>query len=306
MTPAQASKGRLVVCPTPIGNLKDVTLRVIAALTDADLIACEDTRHTRPLLDRHGITTPALSFHEHNEAARASELTDRIAAGAIVALVSDAGTPLISDPGFQLVRSCIAAGLPLEVLPGPSSVITALVASGLPASTWRFLGFLPRRPGPELEALLAANDETLLAFESPRRLSRTLSLIASLDAERPLAVCRELTKIHEEVRRGSARELASHYTSSGPGGSALRGEIVLVIAPAPEPEPRLEEALEALTELIAAGSRTRPAASVVARLTRTRPNDLYRALNDPGRSASHPSDDAPPSPAAGGRPRRGQ
>jgi 16S rRNA (cytidine1402-2'-O)-methyltransferase len=136
--------GRLVVCPTPIGNLEDVTLRVLAALRDADVIACEDTRRTRVLLDRYGVGGTLVSYHEHNEAARASELVGRMTAGAVVALVSDAGMPLVSDPGFVLVQASVAAGLEVEVLPGPSAVLSALVASALPADAWRFVGFLPR------------------------------------------------------------------------------------------------------------------------------------------------------------------
>src|SRR5450759_5497490 len=144
MTPAGAAVGRLVVCPTPIGNLEDVTLRVLAALREADVVACEDTRHTRILLERHAIRATLVSFHEHNERARVGELVGRIRGGEVVALVSDAGTPLVSDPGFALVRACLAEGLEVEVLPGPSAVLTALVASGLPAERWRFAGFLPR------------------------------------------------------------------------------------------------------------------------------------------------------------------
>ena len=144
--------GRLVVCATPIGNLEDVTLRVLAALREADVVACEDTRRTRVLLDRYGVKARLVSYHEHNEAARASELVERMREGATVALVSDAGMPLVSDPGFLLVRGGVAAGLPVEVLPGPSAAITALVASGLPAAEWRFRGFLPRKRGELREA----------------------------------------------------------------------------------------------------------------------------------------------------------
>ncbi|HEX5852807.1 MAG TPA: 16S rRNA (cytidine(1402)-2'-O)-methyltransferase, partial [Solirubrobacteraceae bacterium] len=178
MNGTETPVGRLVVCPTPIGNLEDVTLRVLSTLADADVVACEDTRHTKVLLDRHSIRARTISVHEHNERARAEELAARIAAGTVVALVSDAGTPLVSDPGFALVRACLAAGLPVEVLPGPSSAMTALVASGLPCEIWRFVGFLPRARG-ELEALLANAAETLVAFESPRRLGGTLALLAA-------------------------------------------------------------------------------------------------------------------------------
>ncbi|HTU79697.1 MAG TPA: 16S rRNA (cytidine(1402)-2'-O)-methyltransferase [Solirubrobacteraceae bacterium] len=269
-----ASVGRLVVCPTPIGNLKDVTLRVLATLADADVVACEDTRHTRVLLARHGIAAPLLSVHEHNERARVAEVLGRVRAGALVALVSDAGTPLVSDPGFALVRGCIAAGLPLEVLPGPSAVVTALVASGLPAERWRFVGFLPRSRA-ELRELLAGASETLVAFESPRRLAATLELLAAHDPRRALAVCRELSKRHEEVRRAGAAELAEHYRAN-----PARGELVLVIGaatPAQASEARVREALAALAELIDAGARPRAAAGVVARLTGVRANELYRA-----------------------------
>jgi 16S rRNA (cytidine1402-2'-O)-methyltransferase len=199
-----AARGRLVVCPTPIGNLEDVTLRVLRALSEADVLACEDTRHTRILLDRHGIQAARLvSLHDHNERARAPELLARANAGAVIALVSDAGMPVISDPGFLLVRQCLAAGIAVEVLPGPSAVPVALVASGLPASHWCFVGFLPRKRG-QRERLLAEATETLVAFESPRRLSATLDMLALADPHRPIAVCRELTKLHEEVSRGTA------------------------------------------------------------------------------------------------------
>src|SRR5712691_10265614 len=167
------SAGRLVVCPTPIGNLEDVTLRVLSALRDADVVACEDTRRTRILLDRYGVSATLVSYHEHNERARAGELVARMREGAVVALVSDAGMPLVSDPGFALVRACLAAGLAVEVLPGPSAAVAALVASALPADRWRFVGFLPRKRG-ELQRVFATPD-TLVAFESPRRVAASLA-----------------------------------------------------------------------------------------------------------------------------------
>jgi 16S rRNA (cytidine1402-2'-O)-methyltransferase len=272
MTPAQAPVGRLVVCPTAIGNLEDVTLRVLDALREADVVACEDTRHTRRLLDRHGIAARLLSFHEHNERARAAELVRRIEEGAVVALVSDAGTPLVSDPGFALVGACVAAGFAVEVLPGPSAVLTALVASGLPCERWRFVGFLARASG-ERQALLARTSETLVAFESPRRLAATLELLAGVDPQRPVAVCRELTKLHEEIRRGSAAELAAHYREH-----PARGEVVLVCGAAPPGQSSLADALAALRDLIDAGARPRPAAATVGRLTGLRANELYREI----------------------------
>lgn len=272
MTSAAAPVGRLVVCPTPIGNLGDVTLRVLSVLREADVVACEDTRHTAVLLNRHGITGRLVSVHEHNERARARELIEQIRAGATVALVSDAGTPLVSDPGFALVRECIAAGLTLEVLPGPSAVVTALVASGLPVERWRFVGFLPRARG-ELTDLLTGAAETLVAFESPRRLAATLELLAADDPQRAVAVCRELTKLHEEVRRGSAAELAEHYRAA-----PARGEIVLVIGAADAARASLQDALAALRDLIDAGAKARPAAAAVAKLTGVRANELYREI----------------------------
>ena len=286
MSTAGASVGRLVVCPTPIGNLEDVTLRVLATLREADVVACEDTRHTRVLLERHGIAAKLLSYHEHNERARAAELVERMRAGAVVALVSDAGMPLVSDPGFALVRACIETGLAVDVLPGPSSVSTALVASGLPAERWRFVGFLPRKAA-ERGRLLERAEETIVAFESPRRLAGVLEQLSESDPNRQIAVCRELTKLHEEVRRGTAAELAAYYSEQAP-----RGEVVLVVGPtgasasgsgisgsAPA-DVRHADALAALRELVDTGARARPAAKVVAKFTGLTANELYRQLTD--------------------------
>jgi 16S rRNA (cytidine1402-2'-O)-methyltransferase len=273
------SAGRLIVCPTPIGNLEDVTLRVLAALRAADLVACEDTRHTRKLLDRYGVTAPLISYHEHNERERAGELVGKMRKGSVVALVSDAGMPLVSDPGFILVQACIAAGLSVEVLPGPSSALAALVASGLPAERWRFVGFLPRKKG-ELAKALMGTPETLVAFESPQRLAATLALLAASDPQRPVAVCRELTKLHEEVRRGPAAQLAAHYEREAP-----RGEVVLVVGAAPPgaaaPDAQ-ERAITAMRALVEAGARARPAAKALSELTGVPANRLYRALTDGG------------------------
>jgi 16S rRNA (cytidine1402-2'-O)-methyltransferase len=269
------STGRLVVCPTPIGNLEDVTLRVLSALRDADVVACEDTRRTRLLLDRYGVKARLVSYHEHNERERAVELVARMREGGVVAIVSDAGMPLVSDPGFVLVRACVAAGLAVEVLPGASAALTALVASALPADRWRFVGFLPRKHA-ELERAFASPD-TLVAFESPRRVAATLAVLASLDADRPVVVCRELTKVHEEIVRGNAAELAARYRGEPP-----RGEVALVVGPAPESEGELGAALNALQRLVAAGAKPRPAAAVVAELTGVGANALYRALTDRG------------------------
>ena len=263
--------GHLIVCPTPIGNLEDVTLRVLAALRDADIVACEDTRRTRILLDRYGVSATLVSYHEHNETQRASELVERMRSGANVALVSDAGMPLVSDPGYVLVQASVAAGLAVEVLPGPSAALAALVASALPADRWRFVGFLPRK-AKELTETFASAD-TLVAFESPRRVAHSLSALAALDPDRPVAVCRELTKVHEEVVRGRAADLATRYEAEPP-----RGEVVLVVGPAARTEPDIAPALVALRRLVDAGAKPRPAAAVVSELTGVPANALYRAL----------------------------
>ena len=224
------SAGRLVVCPTPIGNLEDVTLRVLAVLRSADVVACEDTRRTRTLLDRYAVTASSLvSYHEHNERGRAPELVAAMAGGSVVALVSDAGMPLVNDPGHVVIAAAVEAGVRVEVLPGPSAVLVALVAAGLPAETWRFVGFLPRKEG-ALREVFAATTETLVAFESPRRVAASLAVLASVDGARPVAVCGELTKVHEEVVRGTAAELAARYAD----GPEVRGEVVLVVGGAPD------------------------------------------------------------------------
>jgi 16S rRNA (cytidine1402-2'-O)-methyltransferase len=266
--------GRLTVCPTPIGNLGDLSPRARQALADADMVACEDTRRAGLLFDRLEIHRPRLvSYHEGNEGERSVALAQAIERGARVALISDAGTPAISDPGFRLVRECIGRSLEVEVLPGPSAVITALVASNLPADRWRFEGFLPRRGG-ELERILSS-PETVVAFESPRRLPASLAALASLAPDRPAAVCRELTKLHEEVARGPLAELARRFREE------VKGEVVVVIAPAGGNAGGSADAAfatDALRRLVQAGARPRAAASVVAALTGTRANDLYRAL----------------------------
>ncbi len=263
--------GRLVVCPTPIGNLEDVTLRVLSALREADLVACEDTRTTKVLLDRYGVAAERVRYDEHVERRVAPRLVERMRSGAVVALVSDAGMPLISDPGYVLVQACVAAGLAVEVLPGPSAALAALVASALPAETWRFVGFLPRKRGDLVAALSVP--ETVVAFESPRRVAATLSVLAGLDPDRPVAVCRELTKVHEEVVRGTAAELAERYASS-----EVRGEVVLVVGPAPAEAAEMDAAVQALRRLVDAGAKPRPAAAVVAELTGASANALYAAL----------------------------
>jgi 16S rRNA (cytidine1402-2'-O)-methyltransferase len=264
----------LAVCATPIGNLEDVTLRVLAELRDADLVLAEDTRHTRTLLERHEIRARLLSYHEHNEAARVAELLPRLGAGERIALVSDAGLPGISDPGVRLIRAAREAGVEVTVLPGPSAVETALVASGLGADRYAFVGFLPRKAG-ELAALwqeLASWPWPVVAFESPQRLPATLGSLAAVAPERTVAVCRELTKRFEEVVVATAGELAERFAEPP------RGEITLVVAPDPRPaQTGAEDARAAVAELVAAGTPRRVAADVVARLTDASKNDLYRS-----------------------------
>ena len=261
----------LAICATPIGNLDDITLRVLAELREADVVLAEDTRHTRGLLDRHGIRARLLSYHEHNEAARVAELLPRLEAGERIALVTDAGLPAISDPGARLVRAALEAGVEVTVLPGPSAVETALVASGLAGLRYAFVGFLPRKAG-ELDALwreTAAWTWPVVAFESPQRLPTSLRSLAAFDAAREVAVCRELTKRFEEIARGSAAEVAVRFAEPP------KGEITLVLGPgsaASDPA----EAHAAVADLVAAGTPRRVAADVVARLTDASRNELYR------------------------------
>ncbi|HZU20312.1 MAG TPA: 16S rRNA (cytidine(1402)-2'-O)-methyltransferase [Gaiellaceae bacterium] len=262
----------LEVCATPIGNLDDVTLRVLAALRDADVVLAEDTRRTRTLLERHAIEARLLSLHEHNEAARTAELLPRLQAGERMALVSDAGMPAVSDPGARLVRAALAAGVEVTVLPGPSAVETALVASGNGGGAYAFVGFLPRRRGALTATLRALRSwpGAVVAFESPQRLPATLRALAELEPEREVAVCRELTKRFEQVARGRAAALAERFAT------APKGEITLVLAAAPH-EPDQHSSRAAVAELVAAGTPRRVAADVVARLTDVSRNDLYRA-----------------------------
>jgi 16S rRNA (cytidine1402-2'-O)-methyltransferase len=217
----------LFIVPTPIGNLGDITLRALDVLRQADVLACEDTRHSGNLLRHFGIEKPLVSCHEHNEARRTAELVEQLAAGRKVALITDAGLPGISDPGARLVRACQQRGIPFTVLPGASAVPTALVGSGFDTSRFFFGGFLPVKSGGrerELRAA-AAREETTIFFESPHRLVKTLDAARALLAGRQLCVARELTKTFEEYRRGSAAELHAHYLAHPP-----KGEIVLLVA----------------------------------------------------------------------------
>jgi 16S rRNA (cytidine1402-2'-O)-methyltransferase len=265
----------LAICATPIGNLEDVTLRVLRELAEADLVLCEDTRRTRILLDRHGVSARLRSYHVHNEAARSAEVLPRLAEGARIALVTDAGLPGVSDPGARLIAAALEAGVPVTVLPGASAVVTALVASGFEAPRYQFVGYLPRGEA----ALGALWDELrswswpVVAFESPRRLPASLRSLAAAQPDRAVAVCRELTKQFEEVVRGRADVLAARFHEPP------KGEITLVLGPVEADatgEEAEEAAVAAVAELVAAGVARRQAADLVARLTGARRNTLYR------------------------------
>src|ERR1035438_8728864 len=207
--------GKLYLVATPIGNLEDITYRAVRVLREADVIACEDTRQTRKLLDRYEISKATVSYHEHNEAERAVELASRMAAGATVALVSDAGMPLVSDPGYRLVRAAIELGVPVEPVPGASAALAALAASGLPTDSFYFGGFLPSKPGQRAKALQARAEEhaTLIFYEAPHRILEALETIDKKMAPTPVVVARELTKIHEEFLRGTAEEVRAQLAA---------------------------------------------------------------------------------------------
>src|SRR5437867_9633652 len=217
----------LYVVATPIGNLGDITLRAVEALKSADVIAAEDTRHSGLLLKHLEIKKPFISYHEHNEAARTTELVERLGRGENVALITDAGTPGLSDPGLRLIRECIKRELPFTIIPGASSILTALLGSGFSTDKFSFRGFLPVKSGQRERELRAAaeRDETAIFFESPYRLTKTLAACVDIMPERQLCVARELTKRFEEFRRGAASELLAHYQAHPP-----QGEIVLVIS----------------------------------------------------------------------------
>jgi 16S rRNA (cytidine1402-2'-O)-methyltransferase len=262
----------LAVCATPIGNLEDVTLRVLRELAEAELVLCEDTRRTRLLLRRHGVSARLVSYHEHNEAGRTAELLPRLRAGARVALVSDAGLPGVNDPGARLIAAALEAAVPVTVLPGASAVETALVAAGFAAERYQFLGYLPRG-GAALAALweeLRGWPWPAVAFESPHRLPAALASLADALPERPVAVCRELTKRFEEVFRGTAAEVAGRFPEPP------RGEITVVLGPSAPAVPDEAGGAAAVAELVAAGVPRRQAADLVARLTGASRNALYR------------------------------
>lgn len=266
--------GTLHVVATPIGNLEDVSLRALRVLAEADLVFAEDTRRTRILLERHRIAARPLSLHAHNEESRIERALSALAGAGRVALVSDAGTPLVSDPGERLVAAAIAAGHRVEAVPGPSAVLAALAVSGLPAQPFSFLGFLPRRASARRALLAGYRDrpETLVLFESPKRLGKTLAELAEALGERPACVARELTKVHEEARRGTLSELAQLFAAG------TLGEITLVVAGASAGETAtLDDATldERIRDLCAAGLRPKEIAARLAASTGRPKRDLY-------------------------------
>lgn len=272
------TRGGLVIVATPIGNLGDIAPRAVEALSTADVVACEDTRRTGILLRHIGSSAPMLPAHEHNEAARAQDLVRRMADGATVAFVSDAGMPVISDPGARVVRAAIDAEIPVTVIPGPSAVESALAVSGLPVEPYTFVGFFPRRKG-ERHELIAAHRGTLVGFESPHRVAGLIADLAEVQPARDAVVCRELTKIHEEVLRGSLDALRE------PVGAGVRGEVTVVLGPCEETPPDDADVEAAIGVLLDAGLSARSCAEVAARLGITTKNAAYRvALADPRRA----------------------
>ncbi len=262
----------MYVVATPIGNLADITLRAIRVLTDVDVIAAEDTRTTRKLLSHHGIGTPLVSYHEHNEAVRTPELLERLVRGESVAVVSEAGTPSISDPGYRLVEAAIEAGVAVEPVPGASAVLAALVVSGLPTDAFVFEGFLPRRAGERKRRLGSLADErrTIVVFESPHRVDACLADMVEVLGDRRAALCRELTKLHEEVRRDRLSALLGSVKRS-----PVKGEIVIVVEGAPEAVPDLDAATAEVLERTRDGESVREATRGVADLRGVPRRALY-------------------------------
>lgn len=265
--------GTLYVVATPIGHLEDLTFRAVRVLTAVDLIACEDTRHTRQLLTHYGISAPMVSYHEHNEQRRAPELLRQLQDGKAVALVSDAGTPVLSDPGYTLVQLAIEAGIPVVPIPGPSAITAALSVAGLPTDRFLFLGFLPRRAGERRRALeeVASLPWTLILFEAPHRIEPALRAVLDVLGNRRLVLVRELTKKFEEVRRGVARDVLEHIRAVPP-----RGELTLLIEGASAVSPRTSDPAADLKALLARGIPAKEAVREVAQRHRIPRRAAYR------------------------------
>jgi len=268
--------GLLYIVATPIGNLEDISYRAVRVLGEADVIACEDTRQSRKLLDHYGIHKPTISYHDHNEAERTAELTARLCAGETVALVSDAGMPLISDPGYRLVRAAIENGIAVHPVPGASAAVAALAASGLPTDQFHFGGFLPHKPGQRARVLqaLAAEEATVIFYEAPHRILEALEAIGSALGARPIVVARELTKLHEEFLRGSASEIRAQLAAR----DAIKGEFTLLIGKAAAPPPDETPLAEAVAALERQGASRMDAIKQVARRRGLSKREVYDRL----------------------------
>jgi 16S rRNA (cytidine1402-2'-O)-methyltransferase len=268
--------GTLYIVATPIGHLGDMTFRAVETLNSVDWIACEDTRQSRKLLDHYGITRPLLSYHEHNEQSRTAELIARIESGLSGALISDAGTPLVSDPGFRIVRAAIEHGIRVVPIPGACAAVTALSAAGLPSDVFRFCGFLPRKSG-ERQSLLAAagaGQETLIFYEAPHRILESLEEIARLLGDPPIVAAREVTKMHEEFLRGRASEVHAQLAAR----PAIKGEFTLLIGPR-DPLPLPEESIpDAVSRKEKEGLSRMDAIKTVARERGLSKRDVYRLV----------------------------
>ncbi len=269
--------GQLFVCATPIGNLEDVSLRLLRTLREVDLIAAEDTRRTRKLLTAHGIRAQMVSYHQGNEHKQTAYLTQKIRQGTRLALVSDGGMPGISDPGYLLVQACIAEGLPLEVVPGPSAVLSALVLSGLPTARFVFEGFLPKPQGEKRTRLQALAEEgrTLIFFEAPGRVAPTLHAIRDVLGNRRMALARELTKVHEQVIRGTVDEVLEVLEED------LKGEVVLVVDGAATAVASLNDAVEMARKLVDEGMTKSKAAAEAASTVGVPRRSVYEGLLNP-------------------------
>ncbi|MBZ5611589.1 MAG: 16S rRNA (cytidine(1402)-2'-O)-methyltransferase [Acidobacteriia bacterium] len=270
--------GTLYIVATPIGNLEDITFRAVRVLGEVDRIACEDTRQTRKLLERYGIATPLVSYHEHNERSRAEELLRELLAGKNVALVADAGTPLISDPGYRLVKSAREQGIAVSPIPGPAAVVAGLSASGLPTDAFVFLGFLPPKKGQRRKMLEAWKgiEATLVFYEAPHRIAETLQDIEETLGPRPVVLARELTKIHEEFLRGTPAEIREALAKH----AALKGEITLMVGKGETLEADDRPLCDAVSELVEAGVPRMDALKTVARRRGLSKREAYKQLNE--------------------------
>ena len=286
---APEGAGILFVVSTPIGNMGDFSFRAVETLRAVDAVLAEDTRHSRPLLERYGIATPLESYHEHNEARQTPRLVARLQGGARLALVSDAGTPILSDPGARLVEAAAAAGVRIVPVPGASALLAALVAAALPAERFTFFGFLPRKGRERRDAVaeLVALRHTAILYEAPGRTADTLQELAAAGAaERGCAVARELTKQFEEIRRGTVAALAAYYGSSAP-----RGEVVIVLGGAPAVAPDEDAARAEARRLRAGGARARDVAAAIAARFGVPRNVAYRLAQDAGDDADDEPED---------------